>query len=342
MSLKAIALISGGLDSALAAKIIRLQGIDVIGIAFITPFVHPRVGKLAGNIGIEINLIDISLEYLGLIKNPCFGFGKNLNPCIDCHIFMLKKAKEFMLEYKANFVITGEVLGQRPMSQNRVALRKIEKESGLEGLLIRPLSAKHLAWTIAEQKGWVDRDRLFDFSGRSRKPQLELAKQLDLEGFGQPAGGCLLTDPGFSRRLKDLLTYQQEFNLNDIELLKLGRHFRLSSQAKLILGRNQQENQRLISFFQDGSLLLEPMDIPGPVGILNPVRNTDSYDRAKISNGVKTKTVPQDLLELSSGILARYCDQPNDQVSVLVQGNNGVEIMRCSALRQEDLDGLRI
>ncbi len=324
MSLKAIALISGGLDSVLAAKVVKLGGIDVIGIAFITPFMHPQVEGLAKNIGIEIRAVDISSEYLDLIKNPCFGFGKNLNPCIDCHIFMLKKAKEFMLEHKADFVITGEVLGQRPMSQNKPALRKIEKESGLEGLLLRPLSAKLFSPTVPEQEGWIERTSLFDFSGRSRKPQLELARQLGLTGFSQPAGGCLLTDPGFSRRLKDLLTYQREFNLEDVQLLKLGRHFRLSRQAKLVLGRNHQENQRLIAFACRGNLVLRPRDIPGPTGILN------------------TRTVSGELLELSAGILARYCDRDNGRVWISIEGDNDSRLISCSAVKPEDSDSLRI
>ena len=326
MSLKAVGLISGGLDSALAVKVIRLQDIDVFGIAFITPFTQEFrdsfLQRLAQNLGIEIKIVDISEEYLDLIKNPKFGFGKNLNPCIDCHIFMLKKAKEFMLEYKANFIISGEVLGQRPMSQNKPALRKIEKEAGLEGLLLRPLSARLLPPTVPEQNGWVERSRLFEFQGRSRKPQIELAKQLGLAGFSQPAGGCLLTDPGFSRRLKDLLTYQPEFNLDDIQLLKLGRHFRLSPQAKLILGRNQEENQRLISFVKNGTFILEPVDIPGPTGILNPVR--------------------EELLELTATILASHCDRNTEQVSILIKGKNGERIIHCSTAKPEELDALRI
>lgn len=322
--MKAIALISGGLDSALAAKIIKLQGIGVAGLAFVTPFTHPRVEKLAQSTGIEIRAIDISSEYLDIIKNPRFGFGDTMNPCIDCHIFMLKKAKEFMAEYKADFVITGEVLGQRPMSQNKSALRKIEKESGLEGLLIRPLSAKLLTATIPEQKGWVDRDRLFDFSGRSRKPQMELASELRLQGFSQPAGGCLLTDPGFSRRLKDLITHHPEFELDDIQLLKVGRHFRLSSQAKLVLGRNHRENQRLISLAQSRFILLEPASVPGPTGIL------------------KARDVSGDLLELSGCILARYCDQNNGRVDVsIVEGKNN-RVIHCLPARPADLDALRI
>ncbi|MFH1578444.1 MAG: tRNA 4-thiouridine(8) synthase ThiI [Candidatus Omnitrophota bacterium] len=322
--MKAIALISGGLDSALAAKIIKLQGIDVFGVAFITSFTHPRIGKIAQNIDIKIKPIDISLEYLDLVKNPRFGFGKNMNPCIDCHIFMLKKAKELMPETKADFVISGEVLGQRPMSQNRGALIKIEKESGLEGLLLRPLSAQLLPETIPEQRDWIKRDKLFDFSGRSRKPQMRLASELGLEGFGQPAGGCLLTDPRFSRRLKDLLTYQREFNLDDIGLLKIGRHFRLSSQAKLILGRNHEENKSLAGFIQPDNLFLEPIDIPGPTGIL------------------KTKAPSQELLESSAGILARYCDQGNHEVRVSIESSRINQTICCGALKAEVLNALRI
>ncbi len=195
MCLNAIALISGGLDSALAAKIISRQGINVTGVTFLTPFMRPEVGGLAKNIGIDIRLIDISLEYLDLIRNPRFGFGKNLNPCIDCHIFMLRMTKDLMGDYNARFIISGEVLGQRPMSQNRAALKRIEQESGLEGLLLRPLSARLLSSTVPEREGWVERSRLFGFSGRSRKPQMELAERLGLSGFTQPAGGCLLTNP---------------------------------------------------------------------------------------------------------------------------------------------------
>ena len=324
MSLKVVGLISGGLDSVLAAKVIRLQGIDVLGLAFITPFMHPQVEKMAQTLGIQIKVIDISSEYLDLIKNPSHGFGRNLNPCIDCHIFMLKKAKEYMIEYEADFIITGEVLGQRPMSQNNSALKRIEKKAGLKGLLLRPLSAQLLSPTIPEEKGWVERNRLFAFSGRSRKPQMELTRQLGLEGFSQPAGGCLLTDPGFSRRLKDLLTYQREFNLDDIQLLKLGRHFRLSGQAKLVLGRNQEENQRLIGFVRTGDLLLEPKDIPGPTGIL------------------RIKTVSQELLELSAGMLARYCDQNNGKVNISVENGDSNQIIHCSAQETRIVDALRI
>ncbi|MFH1678095.1 MAG: tRNA 4-thiouridine(8) synthase ThiI [Candidatus Omnitrophota bacterium] len=324
MPKRAVVLISGGLDSALAAKVINLQGVEVFGLAFITPFMHPRIEELGQNMGIQIRTIDVSSEYLDIIKNPRFGFGKNLNPCIDCHIFMLKKAKEIMPEYKADFVISGEVLGQWPMSQNRAALKKIEAESGLAGLLLRPLSALLLSKTIPEQEGWVERDRLLGFSGRSRKPQMELVNQLGLKGFSQPAGGCLLTDAGFSKRLRDLMIYQREFNLDDVRLLKTGRHFRLSAQAKLILGRNREENQRLLESVSAGDFFLQPKDVSGPSGIL------------------KTRVISQELLELSSGILGRYCDRSNGRIYVSIEGNKENQVIHCPALEPQEVDMLRI
>lgn len=324
MSLKAIALVSGGLDSALAAKIIKLQGVEVIGIAFITPFTCPETKSLAQSIGIQIYPHEVSLEYLDLLRNPRFGFGKNLNPCIDCHIFMLKKARELMSEYKADFIVSGEVLGQRPMSQNSASLKKIEKESGLDGLLIRPLSARLLPETMVERNGWVKRNLLYGFSGRSRKPQMELVKKIGLQGFGQPAGGCLLTDAGFSQRLKDLLNYQRELNLDDIQLLKLGRHFRLNRTAKLIVGRNQQENQRLINFANTGKIILRSKEVPGPTAILD------------------TKDAGKELLDLSAGIVARYCDRKNGSVCISVDDGRNSWVINSTALEPDNLEALRV
>ncbi|MFC1658393.1 tRNA 4-thiouridine(8) synthase ThiI [Candidatus Omnitrophota bacterium] len=322
--MKAVGLISGGLDSALAVKVIGLQGIEVIGLAFESPFMHPRIKELAQNLGIQISVFDVSEEHLGLIRNPSFGFGRNMNPCIDCHIFMLKKAKAFMLKQGADFIIAGDVLGQRPMSQNKAALKKIEEESGLEGLLLRPLSARLLPISIPEQKGWVKREGLFDFSGRSRKPQLDLAERLGLAGFTQPAGGCLLTDPAFSKRLSDLVAHQQEFDLDDIGLLKLGRQFRISSQAKLVLGRNQKENQGLTGYLRKGDFLLEPIATPGPTGLL----------RAKVAS--------QDLLELSAEILAYYCDENGLRFDISIKNGESSQVVRCPALEKEKIERLRL
>jgi len=290
--MKAIALISGGLDSLLAAKIIQAQGIEILPINFKISFCKDNQRELISlvrdNLGKELKIIDISKDFLKILKNPQYGYGKNINPCLDCKILMLKKAKKLMLNLGANFVVTGEVLGQRPMSQNKTALELITKKSGLAGLLLRPLSAKLLSPTIPEEKGWLKRENLLTIYGRSRKFQIALAKQLNLKNYFQPAGGCLLTDPGFSRRVKDLISHQ-ELNLNNLELLKLGRHFRLSKKAKLIVGRNEKENYALIKFFKKGIYLFKPKDILGPValgiGRFNP-----------------------DLIKLASSIVCRYSD----------------------------------
>ncbi|MBM3251486.1 MAG: tRNA 4-thiouridine(8) synthase ThiI [Candidatus Omnitrophica bacterium] len=297
--MKAIVLVSGGLDSALAAKIITKQNVDVVGINFLIPF-RPiekissnfNLKKFFDNLGIEIKSVDIFAESLKMIENPKFGFGSNLNPCLDCHILMLKKAKELLGKNKASFVVTGEVLGQRPMSQHRQALKLVEKESGLEGLVLRPLSANLLDLTIPEEKGWVKRDELFDFSGRSRKPQIKLAQKLGIKDYLTPAGGCLLTDPGFCRRLKDLQENSKDmtFNLNDIELLKLGRHFRIGANDKLIVGRNEEENNKLLKLAKDRDYVFEPQDVTGPIAI----------GRGKFNSS--------DLFGLASQIVARYCD----------------------------------
>jgi tRNA U34 2-thiouridine synthase MnmA/TrmU len=285
--MKAIALISGGLDSTLAAGLIERQGIEVVPLHFKIGFAH-RDREVTNNLDIEPKIIDVAQDFLDILKNPRYGFGSNMNPCIDCKIFMLAKAKDLMPEFNAEFVVTGEVLGQRPMSQNRQTLRLIEEKSGLEGLLLRPLSAKLLSETIPEQKGWVSRDKLLDFNGRSRKPQLELARTLGIKGFAQPAGGCLLTDPEFSKRLKDLIAHQ-ELNSDNVELLKIGRHFRLADNAKLIVGRNEEEDSRLLEMGQDNDyLFLPPEETAGPT----------SLGRGILS---------QKLIQLACGITAHYC-----------------------------------
>ncbi|MFH1655700.1 MAG: hypothetical protein ABH954_03725 [Candidatus Omnitrophota bacterium] len=298
--IKAISLVSGGLDSSLATKVILDQGIDVLAVNFLSPFClcNKRGGcrheakHLADTLGVELKLISVFDEYLKIVKHPKFGYGRNLNPCIDCRILMLKKTKEFMKEVGASFVVTGEVLGQRPMSQHHQALKLIEKETGLEGLILRPLSAKLLEETVPEKKGWVNRDKMLDYCGRSRKPQIALAKQFGLNDYPCPAGGCLLTDSGFSRRLKDLLEHSKDdnLNLNDIELLKLGRHFRMGPKNKLIVGRNEQENNRLLDLAVESDHIFESVDVKGPVAI-----GRGEFDSS-------------DLFGLASQIVSRYCD----------------------------------
>ena len=277
MQRKAIALLSGGLDSTLAVKVLLDQGIAVEALNFTSPFCtctgknagcKSEAVRVAGEFNIPIKVMHKGVEYLELLKNPKHGYGKGMNPCIDCRIFLLKKAKEYMLEIGADFVFTGEVLGQRPMSQRRDTLRVIEKESGLEGLLLRPLSAKHFKPTLPETEGWVDREKLLAIQGRSRKEQFELAAELDVKNYPCPAGGCLLTDPSFVGKVRDVFAHSPELDLRDFRLLKLGRHFRIGERTKLIIGRNEAENELLEVAVQPGEATLRWSGGPSPLGAL--------------------------------------------------------------------------
>jgi tRNA U34 2-thiouridine synthase MnmA/TrmU len=296
---KAIALLSGGLDSTLAVKLILDQGIEVEAVNFISAFctcTSSNSGCLEGKkaavkLGIKLKVVNISREILELVKHPKYGYGRNMNPCLDCRIFTLKKAGEYMREQGASFLITGEVLGERPMSQRRDAMRIIERDSGFNGLILRPLSAKLLPPTIPENEGWVDREKLLDIQGRSRKPQIALAEELGISDYPCPAGGCLLTDPGFAKRMRDLMDHNPNFTLNDVHLLKVGRHFRLSPKAKTIVGRNEKENKKVLSFAQKGDFIYKVLDFPGPLTIVRgkledylselPACITAGYSKAK-------------------------------------------------------------
>ena len=271
---KALALLSGGLDSQLAIRVIQAQGIPVQAVTFWAPFhSNPASGdKLvavgaAERLGVPITVLRETEAFLRLIKNPPHGYGRNMNPCIDCHAFMIRRTGELMAELGGDFIITGEVLGQRPMSQMRGSLRVVEKDSGLEGYLLRPLSAKLLPATIPEERGWVDRERLLALQGRSRKPQMALAEQYGVEEYPGPAGGCLATDPEFSHRLRDLLDHGDASG-NDMELLKQGRHFRLDPATKAAVGRDHEDNLRILELAQPGDQLLELTDRPGPLTLL--------------------------------------------------------------------------
>ncbi len=274
--MKAIALLSGGLDSTLAAKVILEQGVELEAVNFLTVFcncTHRGETCLASkkaveSLNIPLRVFNVSEEYLEVVKHPQHGYGRNLNPCIDCRIFMLKKAKEYMETSGASFLVTGEVLGQRPMSQRREAMRLIERESDLEGFVLRPLSAKFLPSTVPEQKGWVDRQKLLGISGRSRKPQMKLAEEYGIRDYPCPAGGCLLTDPGFAKRMRDLINHPPSFSLEDVHLLKIGRHFRFSPKLKLIVGRNEDDNRKIQTFSQEGDWLIKAPHVPGPLSLL--------------------------------------------------------------------------
>jgi tRNA U34 2-thiouridine synthase MnmA/TrmU len=274
--MKAIALLSGGLDSTLAAKIVLDLGIELEALNFLTVFCTcTNKGetclasqKAVSALGIPLKVLNVSEEYLPVVKNPKHGYGSNMNPCIDCRIFMLKKAKAYMEEIGASFIVTGEVLGERPMSQRRDSMRLIEKEAGLDGLILRPLSAKLLPASIPEKEDWVDRERLLKIQGRSRKPQIHLADHYGIRDYPCPAGGCLLTDPAFARRIRDLIHHHSDFTLNDVHLLKMGRHFRLSPKLKLVVGRNEEENQKIQTFSEERDILLRLFCFRGPLSLL--------------------------------------------------------------------------
>ncbi|UCD83726.1 MAG: hypothetical protein JSU92_10565 [Deltaproteobacteria bacterium] len=272
MNRKAVALFSGGLDSALAVKLILNQGIEVVILNFSSPISNNNSNLTTwtgSQFGRECQVISLGMDYLRMVEAPRHGYGKNMNPCIDCRIFMLRLARKYMEEIDASFVITGEVLGQRPMSQRQDTLRTVERESNLKELLLRPLSAQLLEPTIPEKEGIVDRDQLLGLSGRSRKDQMRLAEKLGIKDYSTPAGGCLLTDENFSRKLRDLFNFNKTgYTLKDVKLLPIGRHFRLSRSVKVIVGRNEGENKRIETMMEPHHYLLHPQSFTGPTALV--------------------------------------------------------------------------
>jgi tRNA-specific 2-thiouridylase len=279
---KALALISGGLDSILAALLIKNQGIKIQGLAFKSLFFAPPIPPIPQ---IPIKTIDISKEHLKIVKRPKYGYGKQANPCLDCHLLMLKKAKQILSRY--DFIITGDVLGQRPFSQNQAALNLLDKQSGLQDLILRPLSAQLLKPTLPEEKGWVDRNQLLALSGRSRKEQLKLAQKFKLKSYSPPAGGCILTDPQYGQRLFKMLKINPQVNPHDIQLLRLGRHFWYSERSDpakqgrtltvlMIVGRQRQENLKLKKLRQKNDVLIEPKFFPGPTILIRSFNHKPS------------------------------------------------------------------
>jgi tRNA-specific 2-thiouridylase len=311
--MKALCVFSGGLDSMLAAQLIRAQDIDVLAFFFETPFFEsPKARKSAGSIDLPIKVLNITDRHLEMVKNPKHGYGGHMNPCIDCHTLMIRIAGEMLEQEGASFIITGEVLGQRPMSQNLKALSMVASESGFQKILLRPLSAKRLPITLPEEKGWVDREKLLGFSGRSRKPQMELARRLHVKDYPPPAGGCLLTDEVFSRRLKDLLDTGPHQELREMELLKLGRHFRIGRHTKLVVGRNEKENHTIHSLFKETDLMLTTVSVPGPTALV-------------LGN------LTPELEELAASVTVSYSDAGNNEwteVSLTGSGKNGVRMAR--------------
>ncbi len=270
---KAITLFSGGLDSILATQLILNQGIEVIAFNVKTPFGIPKKDGISEaetaikQLNIPLKILTVEKDYIKMLRNPKHGYGKNINPCVDCKIFILKKAVEYAKEIGADFLFTGEVLGERPMSQHGPALRIIEEEAGLKGKLLRPLSAKLLPETEAEKKGLVNRNKLMAIRGRSRKPQFQLAKEFKITTYPSPAGGCLLTCEEYAKKLADLFAHKKGVSAADVTLLRFGRHFRLD-ENKIIVGRNETENKFLLSRKTKNEYYFELPDIVGPITIL--------------------------------------------------------------------------
>lgn len=271
MNKKAVVMVSGGLDSTLAAKVMLEQGIDLTGVYLSAPWgcCDKTVAmKAAHSLGIPFLVVKMTEEYIGVIRKPKYGYGSSMNPCIDCRIYMFEKVKEIMERIGASFLVTGEVLGQRPMSQMRNSMLLIEEQAGLKGRVLRPLSAKALEPTLPEQAGVVDREKLHNITGRGRKPQMELAQQLGILEYPNPAGGCLLTDQLFGLRVKDLFDHQDKIDLEDMELLRFGRHFRPNGATKLIVGRNEAENGTLAEYLAPGRVLFQPTGFGAPSVLL--------------------------------------------------------------------------
>lgn len=265
---KALVLLSGGLDSILAAKILKEQGIEVMGISFESPFFKADKARTAAEqLKIELKIVKLKEDYLELVEKPKHGHGSAINPCIDCHAFMLRKAKSMMKKLKADFIATGEVLNERPMSQNLESLKIVEEESGLKGKLLRPLSAKLLEETEEEKNGLVDRSKLLDIKGRARNIQMALADKYQLS-YPTPGGGCLLCEPGMEKKLKDLFKHN-ETDEASLELLNIGRHFR--SNGQIIVGRNKGENDKLEKLGKSW-IKLEAKDVVGPITLIKDER----------------------------------------------------------------------
>lgn len=314
---------SGGLDSILACKLLQVQDIEVIGITFVTPFFGPEAALRARDLlGFRLEVMEITTRYLEeVLKNPPHGYGRNMNPCIDCHAFMLRLAGRKMEEEGARFLFSGEVLGERPFSQNLEALKKVALLSGYGERVLRPLSARLLEETLPEKMGWVDRGRLLDIRGRSRTRQMQLARDYGIKDYPAPAGGCLLTEPNFSKRLRDLLRCVPDPAPRELALLKVGRHFRWDERHKIIVGRRQEENLKLEDLWRPGDYKLWVDDIPGPVVLL-------------IFRG----SVQREALDFAARLTARYSDAPGgDPVEVAYTDGAAQGVARTTACEEAEL-----
>ena len=322
---KVVALLSGGLDSQLAIKMMQEQGFDVSAVAIKTPFCDFDCGRGCGfeireradDLDVNLKTVYLGDEYIEMLKHPKHGIGAGFNPCIDCRSMMFDAAKKHMEEIDAEFIISGEVLGQRPMSQHAPALKTIEKESNLVGKIVRPLSAALLPETDPEKDGLIKRENLGMIRGRTRRNQLDMAKKYGIENPPNAGGGCLLTEPHFGIKAKDLFSHTENPTINDIDLLKIGRHFRLDKKTKFIVGRNKDENEMIKAIALPGDILLEAKDFVGPVSILRG-SNAKEY------------------LEFASSITLRYSDAPNDEQAIVsIKDNDLIEEIASQSAAEE-------
>jgi len=322
---KVVALLSGGLDSQLAIKMMQEQGFDVSAVAIKTPFCDFDCGRGCGfeireradDLNVNLKTVYLGDEYIEMLKHPKHGIGAGFNPCIDCRSMMFDAAKKHMEDIGAEFIISGEVLGQRPMSQHAPALRTIEKESDLVGKIVRPLSAALLPETDPEKNGLIKRENLGMIRGRTRRNQLDMAKKYGIENPPNAGGGCLLTEPQFGIKAKDLFSHTENPTINDIDLLKIGRHFRLDEQTKFIVGRNKDENEMIKAIALPGDILLEAKDFVGPVSIL---RGSNAKEH----------------LKFASSVTLRYSDAPNNkQAIVSIKNNDLVEEITAESAEEE-------
>jgi tRNA-specific 2-thiouridylase len=320
---RALCLMSGGLDSILAARVLKEQEIDVTGIIFTSPFFGSRKAEEAAeNLGIGLIIEDLTSEHLALVKNPPSGYGKWMNPCIDCHALMIRRAGEILRRDKYDMIATGEVLGERPMSQNRQSLDTVARLSGCGDLLLRPLSARLLPPTEPERAGIVDRKRLFAIEGRSRRPQMALAKAFGIESYAQPAGGCLLTDPHFASRLSELFEANPDACVENVLLLKLGRHFRLPSGVKAIVGRNKKENEEIRLHMREGRTLIISDIMPGPVTLVLSENEKD--------------------FELAAKLCASYADHDFVEIDMEMISSEGKRRIKAIPSQRSEFKGMKI
>lgn len=328
---KAVALISSGLDSMLAVKTVHDLGVDVTGLHCVFRF-DPTADESAQDtlrqqfksLGIPMIVLDVTDDFLQVVLYPEHGYGSEVNPCIDCKIFMFMQAKKVMQEIGASYLITGEVSGQRPMTQNKPMMYHIEKMADLKGLVVRPLTAKNLRETLPEQQGWIHRDKLYDFAGRGRKQQITLAKSFGIEHYNQPAGGCILTTPQYSKRAHALFKHRvrSDISISDMQLLRLGRHFWPNDHLHVIVGRSESDNI-LIDNYSRHCIRIEPVDLKGPVSLVENVR--DHRD-----------------IEMACKITARYCRHEGAAVRMGCTENHQVKELSVKPFGEADIAQWRI